>query len=336
MTNIDFESTIDDLSGSIGTLANKKATGQDCIPAEILKCGKPVLPEKLHLTFPPAYSVCWREGTIPKDMKNAKIVTLCKNKGDRSDCNNYRGISLLSIAGKVFAKVCLKRIQSLAGRVYPESSVVLGQRVSTIDMVFPLRQLQEKCREQQKPLFFAFIGLSKAFDLVSRAGLFKLLKKIAAKCKITIKKVFIGELLFADDDALAAHSESELQRLINKFSDACKPFRLTITFKKTQVLGQRCDTPPRITVDDHETVYRFTYLGSTVSDNLSLDTEIDIKIAYTPCFSNAVFIGWDMSEVWMTKGSEKLSLRRACNREETNRKTKTQIQGRVQKRPGSL
>ena len=45
-------------------------------------------------------------------------------------------------------------------------------------MIFSLRQLQEKCREQQKPLYIAFIDLTKAFDLVSRSGLFSLLQKI--------------------------------------------------------------------------------------------------------------------------------------------------------------
>ena len=45
-------------------------------------------------------------------------------------------------------------------------------------MVFSLRQLQEKCRKQQQPLFVAFIDLTKAFDLVSRDGLLKILPKI--------------------------------------------------------------------------------------------------------------------------------------------------------------
>ena len=45
-------------------------------------------------------------------------------------------------------------------------------------MIFSLRQLQEKCREQRQPLFIAFIDLSKALDLVSRDDLFKILPKI--------------------------------------------------------------------------------------------------------------------------------------------------------------
>ena len=54
-------------------------------------------------------------------MRDAKIVTLYKNKAERSDCNNYRGISLLSIVGKVFARVVLTRLEKMAERVYPES-----------------------------------------------------------------------------------------------------------------------------------------------------------------------------------------------------------------------
>ncbi len=53
-------------------------------------------------------------------MHDATIVTLYKNKGDRSDCNNYRGISLLSIVGKVFACIPINRLQLLADRVYTE------------------------------------------------------------------------------------------------------------------------------------------------------------------------------------------------------------------------
>ena len=47
-------------------------------------------------------------------MRDAKIVTPYKNKGVRSDCNNYIGISLLSIVDKVFTRVILVRPQKLA------------------------------------------------------------------------------------------------------------------------------------------------------------------------------------------------------------------------------
>ena len=51
-------------------------------------------------------------------------------------------------------------------------------------MVFSLRQVQEKCREQQMPLYIAFIDLTEAFDLVSRDGLFQILPKIGCPPKL--------------------------------------------------------------------------------------------------------------------------------------------------------
>ena len=98
--------------------------------------------------------------------------------------NNCRGISLRSIVGKVFDRVILTRLQKLAERIYPESQCGFRAKRSTIEMVFSLRQLQEKCREQQMPLYIAFIDLTKAFDLVSRDGLFKVLPKIDCTPKL--------------------------------------------------------------------------------------------------------------------------------------------------------
>ena len=55
---------------------------------------------------------------------------------------------------------------------------------STINMIFTLRQLQEKCREQKQPLFIVFVDLTKAFDLVSRKGLFHLLEMMGCPQKL--------------------------------------------------------------------------------------------------------------------------------------------------------
>ena len=63
---------------------------------------------------------CWGAGGVPQDTRDARIVTLYKNKGDRSNCNSYRGISLLSIVGKLYARVLLVHPQQLAECVYPE------------------------------------------------------------------------------------------------------------------------------------------------------------------------------------------------------------------------
>ena len=120
-------------------------------------------------------------------MRDANIVTLYKNKGDRGDCNNYRDMSLFNIVGKLFAKVVLMKLKVLAKRIYPESQCGFRAKRAAIDMIFSLRQLQEKFREQGKPLYVTFIDLTKAFDLVSRDGLFKIMAKIG--CPSTLLSI---------------------------------------------------------------------------------------------------------------------------------------------------
>ena len=139
---------------------------------------------KLLLPLHEVLCQCWQEGAVPQDMRDSMIITIYKNKGERNDCNNYRGISLRSIVGKVVARVILIRLQKLAERIYPELQCGFRAERSTIYMIFSLRQLQEKCREQHMPLYLAFIDLTKAFDLVSRDGLFKVLPKIGCPPKL--------------------------------------------------------------------------------------------------------------------------------------------------------
>ena len=64
------------------------------------------------------------------------------------------------------------------------------------------------------------------------------------------------------------------------FSQACKDFGLTISLKKTNILGQDTEAPPVITINDNEldALCQFTYLGSTITDNLSMDAWIDKRI----------------------------------------------------------
>jgi len=390
MEELDAPPSVDELRKAIDSLASGKAPGNDGIPPEVVKAGKnTALLHHLHELL----LQCWEEGTVPQDMRDANIITLYKNKGDSSNCNNYRGISLLSIVGKAFARVVLNRLQKLAERVYPEAQCGFRAERSTIDMVFSLRQLQEKCREQRRPLYIAFIDLTKAFDLVSRQGLFTLLQRIGCppkllrmissfhedmqgtvqfdgsssdpfpirsgvkqgcvlaptlfgiffslllsyafsqsedgvylhtrsdgslfnlarlRAKTKVRKVLLREMLFADDAALTAHTEEALQRLINCFARACKEFALTISIKKTNVMGQDVSSIPSISIDDHtlEVVDEFTYLGSTISSNLSLDAELNKRIG-----KSATALARLGKRVWdnsMLTINTKIAVYRAC------------------------
>ena len=82
--------------------------------------------------------------------------------------------------------------------------------------------------------------------------------------------------------SLVTHTMEDLQQLIDRLSrPACKEFGLTICIKKTKVMGQGIVSPPSITIDNVtlDAVDSFTYLGSTIDSNLSLDAGINTRIA---------------------------------------------------------
>ena len=116
----------------------------------------------------------WEKEDVPQQFKDANIVTIWKRKGSKSDCNNYRGISL-AIAGKILGKVLLKRLTNIIIEpTLPESQCGFRANRGTTDMIFSARQIQEKSREQHRDLYMVFIDLTKAFDSINRAGLWSL------------------------------------------------------------------------------------------------------------------------------------------------------------------
>nr|XP_014350459.1 PREDICTED: uncharacterized protein LOC106705466 [Latimeria chalumnae] len=163
---------LDEVSKAIKQMKNNKASGADGILAEVFKQGGVELTSHLHnLTLR-----IWNDEEIPDDLRDAMIVTIFK-KGDKSICGNYRGITLLSIAGKIITRTLLNCLHPLAEELLPESQCGFRPSRSTTDMIFTARQLQEKCREQHKPLYMAFFDLTKAFDSVNREALWRILLK---------------------------------------------------------------------------------------------------------------------------------------------------------------
>ena len=97
-------------------------------------------------------------------------------KGDLSSCDNWRGISLLDVVGKVVARVLQVRLQKLAEEELPESQC--GFRSGRCaDMIFTVRQLVEKSWEHCSKVFLTFIDLKRAYDSVPREALWMALRK---------------------------------------------------------------------------------------------------------------------------------------------------------------
>ena len=94
-----------------------KSPGINGIPAEVYQHGGKTVLDKLQDLF----TNCWEKGTLPQELKDAVFVSLYKSKGEKSDCSYYRGITLLSIAGKILARVLLNRpIPTIAQENTPE------------------------------------------------------------------------------------------------------------------------------------------------------------------------------------------------------------------------
>ena len=138
----------------------------------------------------------WRKEAIPHD---ATIIHLFKRKGNPQVCDNHRGISLLSIAGKILARVLLNRLNEHLEQsgLLPESQCGFRKNRGTIDIIFTARQLQEKCHEQNVDLYMTFVDLTKAFDTVSREGLWKIMAQFGCPAK------FIAMVRQFHDDMLA-------------------------------------------------------------------------------------------------------------------------------------
>ena len=164
-----------------------KSPGADGVFPELLVHGGRCLWTFLLTLF----NIVWASELIPTDWIDA-IITILFKKGDRSDCGNYRGISLLSAVGKVFADVVLQRLHWLAECIYSQSQSGYRNGRGSIDRIFTLRQLMEKPREQRKNLYIALVDFVKAFDRGNRDLLFIILGKLGCPSKFIriIRKLY--------------------------------------------------------------------------------------------------------------------------------------------------
>ena len=87
----------------------------------------------------------WRSGHVVDDWRNALIVPILK-KGNLLSCENWRGISLLDVIGKILARIIQDRLQVIAESILPDSQGGFRKGHGCLD-IFVARQLMEKARE---------------------------------------------------------------------------------------------------------------------------------------------------------------------------------------------
>ena len=156
---------------SLKSAKTGKAPGIDEITIEIIKAAGEDGVEML-------WRVCrtvWKDGIAPMEWRQSIIIPIWKRKGDRRECSQYRGISLLSQSSKVFARILKKRIRYIVEPQLSENQFGFRKNKGCSDAILILRQLQEKHIEWNKQLYMAFIDQEKAFDRIVRAELWRYL-----------------------------------------------------------------------------------------------------------------------------------------------------------------
>lgn len=161
-----------ELEAALQKTKNRKAPGQDNINPELLKFAH----IEVKLRFLQLLNKCWRTKTIPDSWKIAKITPIFK-KGDRSNCENYRGISLLNTAYKIYSKIVTARLNKIAENILMEEQTGFRGGRSCTDNTFTIKQIIEKHREHNKETHILFIDYKKAFDRVVREKLWDILER---------------------------------------------------------------------------------------------------------------------------------------------------------------
>jgi len=161
-------------------MKKNKAVGADGLPMEVWKYAGSDLRKGLAKLM----NLVWKEGRMPEDWRKSVIVPIYK-RGDPNLPSNYRGISLLCSAYKIYAELIRKRIEEQAERkgCLPDTQFGFRKKKSTMDNIFILSHLVQRGKsteemEKNKKVYAFFADLKAAFDNVDRGILWRTLREM--------------------------------------------------------------------------------------------------------------------------------------------------------------
>lgn len=96
----------EEIMAAIRSLKNRKAPGQDSLSAELFKAD----PEFAAQVLQPLFAAIWEEKLLPEDWAESIIVKILK-KRSLSNCNNWRGLTLLSVPSKILPRSSSSKFQ---------------------------------------------------------------------------------------------------------------------------------------------------------------------------------------------------------------------------------
>jgi hypothetical protein len=116
-----------------------KSPGTDQIPAELIKAGGGTIRGAIHKLI---ISI-WNKEKLPEERKESIIVPIYK-KGYKTDCNNYRGISLLPTTYKILSNILLSRLTPYTEEIIADYQCGFRRNRSTTDHMYCIRQIMVK------------------------------------------------------------------------------------------------------------------------------------------------------------------------------------------------
>lgn len=116
----------------------------------------------------------YREGIVPKDFTQSRTIS---KKGNPTECNNYRTISLLTHASKILLNIIRNRIWKKTEINLREDQFGFRQGMGAREAILALRTIAERRLNMNRNTYMGFIDLEKAFDTVNWNLLMTTLKR---------------------------------------------------------------------------------------------------------------------------------------------------------------
>ena len=94
-------------------------------------------------------NMVFESGVVPEDWRSAMTVSLYKGKGEGTECKNYRGISLLSVVGQIYAGILIDSVHRVIGGLIDDEQGGFRARKGCVDQIFTLKSIGKKAREKK-------------------------------------------------------------------------------------------------------------------------------------------------------------------------------------------
>ena len=175
---LDSEINKTEIGWAIKKLRDNKACGIDGIPGEFFKQLTP--DEEILEILENLFNLIYKEKVWPNAWDTGVICPIYKNKGDRDDPSNYRPITLLPVASKIFTKILGSRLQNWLNDNNKNSILQAGFRpkFATVDNLMVLDTIiQKTINKKRRKLYACFVDFQLAFDSINRNKLFHKLRK---------------------------------------------------------------------------------------------------------------------------------------------------------------